>query len=365
MPTTVTKSIGTAGGRDYSTAQAWQDAMPADLRAGTGDDTVQVGECYNDSEFTGSNTIIFMTGHTTDSTHTITMTTATGQSFRDNAGVQTNALRYNASNGVGFRQTGGYNYVVQLDGEYIFVSNLQIKATPGTAVIALHIHFANCKVDGCLCQGYGANCLQVAQIPVTNCVLIGSGSINPLYCEGGNIVNCTIVAPSDNGTPPNAGITIGYHSSSVENCAVFGCTNADETFSGGSISATTCMTDVASPPTGFTQVTYANQFENTATATLDLRLKSGADCINAGTTATTYIPAAVDVAFTSRPQSTAWDIGAWEFVSAAPPATGAPFFNWLGLSPTSTILAAWGLKGLQAAKKNAQTARRKFLTFRW
>jgi hypothetical protein len=76
-----------------------------------------------------------------------------------------------------------------------------------------------------------------------------------------------------------------------------------------------CISDIASPPTGVTGgKTYANQFQNTVDATRDFRLKAGADCINAGTTDTTDIPAAVDIVGTSRPQGSAWDVGCWELV---------------------------------------------------
>ncbi len=53
------------------------------------------------------------------------------------------------------------------------------------------------------------------------------------------------------------------------------------------------------------------------------------------------------------------------FQAQAAAATGAPLFTWLGINPAAPILAAWGLKGLEAAKRNAMTARRKFLSLRW
>jgi hypothetical protein len=57
--------------------------------------------------------------------------------------------------------------------------------------------------------------------------------------------------------------------------------------------------------------TAANQFVAAGT---NFRLKQGADCINAGATDSTRVPAAVDIIGTSRPQSTSWDIGAYEFL---------------------------------------------------
>ena len=97
-----THSIGTTG-RDYSTLQAWEDACPANLVT---DGNIWRGECYNDSEFSSSGTLVTIAGITTDATHYVELTTATGHSFQDHADVRTNALKYNQSNGVGLKTTG-------------------------------------------------------------------------------------------------------------------------------------------------------------------------------------------------------------------------------------------------------------------
>ena len=56
----------------------------------------------------------------------------------------------------------------------------------------------------------------------------------------------------------------------------------------------------------------ANQFINQVN---NFRLKSGADCINAGRTDTVDIPSALDVFRTPRPQAGAWDVGAVQTIS--------------------------------------------------
>src|SRR5690606_36615708 len=90
MATTVT--VGTSG-RDYSTLQAAWNALPATL------DDDYVFELYADSEFTdGLSTV---SPARTMGAYTLTIRPAPGQGFRDHANRLTNALRYNASNGVG------------------------------------------------------------------------------------------------------------------------------------------------------------------------------------------------------------------------------------------------------------------------
>ena len=119
---TVTKTIGSAGGRDYSTLSGWAASLPPDLVT---DGNSYEGHCYNDSEFIGSgSSLLRLSGHTTDATHRITLTTGPGQSFRDNANVQTNALTYNQANGVAL--TCDFNTIVVQDA-WTIVSNLQIK----------------------------------------------------------------------------------------------------------------------------------------------------------------------------------------------------------------------------------------------
>jgi hypothetical protein len=78
MPTVV-NTIGSGAGRDYSTLAAWAASLPANLVA---DGNSYQGDCYNDSEFTGSATLLTLSGHTTDASHTITLTTGPGQSFQ-------------------------------------------------------------------------------------------------------------------------------------------------------------------------------------------------------------------------------------------------------------------------------------------
>ena len=322
MPTVV-KTIGSGGGRDYSTLAAWAASLPANLVT---DGNSYEGDCYNDSEFTGSTTLLTLSGNTTDTSHTITLTTGTGQSFRDNAGVQTNALRYNAANGVGIRSTVTYAATISITDTNVFLKNLQI-ANSGTHGNVLAAENVTIRIDNCILaqtntsNNYNGALDGSGGMKVTNSLVYSAGG-TVSYLVGGSINSgsggpsmyfCTIVAPSDVGTPPTDAVKSTYSTATWENCAVFGCSaiNTGST----TFTFTTCMTDVASPPSGFTGgKTYANQFQNTTIAGGDFREKPGADLQGAGTADSTN--GSNDIAGTARPQSGKWDIGCWELLSS-------------------------------------------------
>ena len=116
MTTTVTKSIGSAGGRDYATIQAFFDAVAVVGNLVTADQ-VWIGELYNDSEFFVSGNVLghLASGITTDATRYILLRPATGQGFKDNAGAATSALRYDQSKGVALRVDNNYARLLEVD----------------------------------------------------------------------------------------------------------------------------------------------------------------------------------------------------------------------------------------------------------
>lgn len=317
-----TNTIGTTG-RDYSTLQAWEDALPATTTSG------YIGECYNDSQFTAGVTI---DGHTTGAADFITLRAATGQSFSDNASVQTNALRYNQSNGVGITIADGYATTITAVDNYVTVDKLQVRNTgtahSGGGVIYFN-NVTNGLVSNCITEGPCGNNSIIrmestdASSLIKQCLVIlndpnptsGRGSV--YLFTGAQIYNSTIVAPSDLSPTGALAVQNSYGTGIVTNCAIFGF----NTLSSGTFTFTTCATDLASPPAGVTgSLTYANQFQNTAEATADFRLKTGADCLDTGTTDTTN--GTPDIAGTARPSGSAYDIGCWELVAAGGAAVG-------------------------------------------
>lgn len=324
---TVTKSIGTSA-RDYSTLQSWEDALPANLVT---DGNAQVGQCYNDSEFTAGVTI---SGQTTNSTNSITLTCATGQSFADNASVQSNALKYNQANGVGVVAdvTSGVA-VVHVSTSNVTVSRLQIKNTQAVfSAIALKLdEGGSAKVgnqlvleatslsgggltDGILYVGAGHKCLNALVVQRATAAAAGNNAVT-LY-DAGSIFNVSVVCPSDVVSPPAQGVRSKYSGNVMVNCAVFGFV-AD--YTGTALgTSTTNFTDDTTPSTGFTgSLTYGSQFQNTTNASGDWRAKAGGGILDAGTDTHVAQPlTATDIAGTSRPQGSAYDGGAWELVAS-------------------------------------------------
>ena len=309
MATVVTKSIGSGGGRDYSTLQSWEDAKPASL---TASDQIWRGEAYSTTEFA---TTLVVSGSTTDATRYCELTVAAGHSFADHADKLTNALRYNASSGVGLRTTTAWGATLTASENYFRLSRMQVQnaSTNGTAVAGTG---TNVTIDQCIveCNGGRAVDLNTGAV-LTNSLFVGrkSGADSIASLWNATVANCVFAAPS--GRAPTHAIRRNYWSSfSMTNCAVFGASTLFTGSSGATFSA--CYTDNASPPSGFTQVAYdtstGSGFESITDGSHDYRIKSTSALKDAGTSSGAP---SVDIVGSTRPQGGAYDVGAWEYAA--------------------------------------------------
>lgn len=316
-----TKTIGSSS-RDYATVALWISYL-----VGIGTLAAQeIGECYADSEFTTTATIDF-TGFTPSSGKEAILRPATGQGFKDNASVQTNALRYNASNGVAFRKTNGYNPVFTISVDYVLIRGLQIQHVGGgnnditiynASTTNTHSEVSRCILN--TTSTANSRCATMRSgLFNANLVIMGrSGAgdgVNLDYAGTLVVIGNTVVRPSDK-TAAGDGFSAASGSTTLTNNAIFGFTNSVNNT--GRFAGSNNASDVA---IGFgtsnqASKTYANQFVNTAVATADFKVKdSSADIFNNGATSSTYD--ATDIVGTARPQSTSYDIGCWELITAS------------------------------------------------
>jgi hypothetical protein len=338
-----TETIGTTG-RNYADIASWEATFPATLTA------PMVGECYNDSAFTAG---VTFAGFTPSSTNTVTLTAAAGQSFVDNASVQTNAYKWNSSNGVSISSATDAGIIKAGFGmSYIGVTRLQVKCTEdGYASNAISLDGTGCYFDKCILEskpGGGASNIRAVAFLATGAK--GYNSLMVMRKSGGgqgvslsdtaSLFNCTVVAPSDLASTPPTGIVCFYSSNVAKNCAVFGFT-ADTS---GTITATTCCTDDTTPTSGFTgSLTYSSQFVNTTNASGDWKAKSGGGILDAGTDISgTEAKTATDGVGTSRPQNGSYDVGAWELVVGG---GGSVFIPIVGRGPGLALAGSGGLAG--------------------
>jgi hypothetical protein len=277
---------------------------------------------WNDAEWAMYKVIL--SGNSPTATNTLTLQPTAGEGFKDNANAQTNALRYNQANGVAIANSdSGYDQAIVVNQSYVTIKGLQIRGG-GVKSDTLYVnsYVNNLVIDSCILDNGSVSNRGAALVSntdnvvsLTNCVLICNTATACFYDPFGkaSLVNCTLVRVGAT-APTGVAYSRNYNASSVmKNCAFFGFASIIATTS----TFTTCATDIASPPSGVTgSLSYASQFQNTGAtpANRDFRLKAGSGLIDAGTTATTEIPAALDIVGTVRPQGSAWDIGAWELI---------------------------------------------------
>jgi len=318
---TVTSTIGTSS-RNYSTIAAWIASLPSNaVTAGNS----YIGACYNDSEFTGTGTIATFTAITTDSSHTITLTAATGQSFQDNAGVRTNALKYNQSNGVGVRKTDNYAAIVQISGivNYLTLSRLQLSRSAtgaGSVVLLDNVGCTNLLCTNLLCNVAGSSGtpwtvgVTGGSVVCSNVLIIvnSSNALTSIFNNNGGptlFVGCSAVRPSDK-TAGGIAFTSAAGSPTLQSSCSFGFTTASSgTWGGSSQKNATDQSSIAGTSSQ-TSITYssATPFQDAASTALDLRAIAATSLVGNGYLDSTNAPN--DISGSPRPSNPT--IGVWE-----------------------------------------------------
>jgi len=314
MATTVVKTIKSGG--DYTTLQTHEDASPANLV--TAD---QIWQGQASGTFTVAGALLVVAGSTVDSTRYYELTTEAGAAYNDNANVQTNRFAFVAANGCSITDTSSYTIPITINQEYCRLSNLQVSAT-GTSGSSYSIYSqlasgsANLLIDRCIIENFRSSAafLFGSNEIIRNSLIVqrgsGRGSIASIQ-NGAQAYNCTFASVGI--ASATVGIIGAYGAATIKNCVITGCVSVH---SGTAPNYTTCVTNVASPPSGCTTVAHstANYVQNQG-PTYDYRLPLGSGAIDVGTTDATN--GAFDAAWTARPQGSAYDVGAWERVVSA------------------------------------------------
>lgn len=308
MTTTVTKSIGSAGGRDYSTISAFFAAIPSDLVAV---DEAWVGELYNDSEFTISSTITC--SKTTSVACYIALRPAAGQGFAHHANKLTNPLRYDQSVGVGVDITVNFAYYLDCAATNdIHISGIQWKAISVGYPEAIRISGQRSSFHGNICvYEYSPTCV----------VSDNSGKIYNNLIIYNNAGPSTAIYNGLGGSSSNFNTIVTLGTASDYAITGFGTSNASNNlvinFNSGSVTCTpTYIATTAATQSGtgsITNIVAADTLQNVASkTTIDGRIKAGAAVINAGNPVSGIT---TDILGQTRSVTTP-TIGAFEYVSA-------------------------------------------------
>ena len=331
MPTIDARTVSLSGSPPYSTLDAWEADSDVVYTSGLVSADVrwrgEIGAATDN--FIGTNsTMLTVAGTTVDATRYKELVAGAGAAFRDNIG--SGALRYNEANGCSIRSAKTYGAVISVSEGYFRIIDIQVQAT-GTSGRAIDGGVTGLRVDNCIIDATN-NSAYVAFLGASGSVtsntiitqrrdsaaavvkLFGTASMN----------NCTIVVPHNLTDSTNA-FTESSCSGTIKNCAVFGTQNVSDNTG---LSYTTCFTEIATPPTGFTVTAYDTatgaMFENITDSTRDFRIKSGSSLIGAGVDEPTY--AANDILGTPRPLG-AYDVGAFQFPSLSTDLTALTFVN--------------------------------------
>lgn len=327
---------------DYTSLAAWSAAIVASYSIpGLPDNlTAQVWNNGVISIPVGSTNLLSLF-NTSNNGHTVLITAAAGESFRDKAGAA--SLAWSAANGVAFDIAAGTeagNQFIYIDSlmQNVTISGLQFRDTnaPGTAAeIMINMGGNGGVVQDCIFDGYDHFYTGANKVGLVNCIVINRCS-TPLTaalpvkwdtsCTGAYVVNCIFIATAGGGGPGSivAGLNSTAATATARNCAFFGASTPilAQNITGQWV-VDHCLFDVtasaaiSAPANGWPltdgggnlySAVATNQF---ISSTTDFRPKIGAATIGAGVVDTTHNPAGDDIFRVAR--GAVWDIGDVEY----------------------------------------------------
>lgn len=317
---TVTKVVdpGNGGGTDYTTLDAYEDALGGTTTGHLpNDDQIALAQCRS-SDNSDDTAAVEFNGWTTDSTRYIKV---------ELHGDETNTGIFNGNNYVLAITDAGATGMLRVREDYVRIDGIQLQVTTT----------ANNDNYGILVESQGAS----NDIWISNCILKGvadgTGSTRGIMVNDGDTIakiwNCVVSGffvsgqtghrgigvdactscEINNNTVYNStrGMDLGNTAAVVRNCAVGNC---DDDFVDADDVEYCCSDDEdganSQAPSGGN---WANEFETPGS---DFRLKSGGNCVGNGTDDPGHPEQDhTDIAGTAR--TSTWDISAFELVTVA------------------------------------------------
>ncbi len=280
--------------RAYNDFQGWETARQGNL---VSDNRQETAVAYDDGDFTPGSTIT-IDGSTTDATHYMMITVASGQRHSGRFGAGALIDLANAAS------------AIAANDDYTRIEWLQLYQFSGASNRAgVVVAAGNVLVQNVIANDFGAGTpgngvlCNSGSVTVRNCILHAGG--NALVTSGGTMTaqNCTAGDLLGYGVRNTSGTLTATNTIAV--VAVGGC------FSGTITQSYNMSSDATASGTGsLTNVNAADEFVNVNPGSYDLHLKSGSGAIDAGTDLSGSFTGDIDAE--TRPVGAAWDIGADE-----------------------------------------------------
>ncbi len=281
--------------RAYNDLQGWETARQGDLVA---EARTEVAVAYDDGDFTGALTI---SGSTTDSTHCMEVTVASGQRHAGQSGAGAVLDLNNSATGI------------TVSDDYTRIGWLQVRRTGGAdARAGVDVtNASNVVLDSLLVYDfngaanvYGIHGGANSGATIRNCVLYdgtGRGIVADAADSTFTLQNCTVYGITGRGVSKVSGTL------TATNMIAMGCSIED--FGSGLTQSYNMSSDASASGTGsLPSRTASSQLQYVTANNINLHLKAGSDAIDAGSDLSGSFTADIDNGSRSVP----WDIGADE-----------------------------------------------------
>ena len=301
MPTTNVSTIGSTG--DYSTLALWEAGTDNNLVTG---DVIERGEFQDEAHSVAAE--VKIAGATVDATRYRVITKVSGAASPGKTRGVANVI--------------SMSHRLRFEENYVQVIDLELDCSGSSAQAIQAFTGTGQTIKNVLC--YDGPSSGIRSVLVTSLTLINVAALNFASDDGfsivsgstGSALNCTAL---NNGSQ---GFSFASNGWALKNCSSFGNTTQAFIAPAGTSTVDNCACDDTSitddTPGGSGNVeslTYADQITTVTAGSEDFTPKSGAGILDVGQDLTSS-GVTTDIAGLTRPQGTAFDIGAAElFVS--------------------------------------------------